>query len=464
MLSIVLAMTLSLNDAMRIAVERSPEVRRAQADAALAGLDEPGLRALLDPEITAGWVHMDDQSPQLIPQIFGTRTVRDSLNAGILQKTLIGTDLGLVFRSDRTDNDSKFKPLNPSVAMSLGLEVRQPILKDFWGRPDRARIAQARAGVEAAGFRLARVREEVAARAGDAYLEFLAVDQEQALRRDAVQDAERLLDRVRQKRRDGFAEDSDVAQADANLELRRLEAESALLQRSLARLRLIAAMSKSGEVDPAMEIEATLPGSVPASRPAAVGEALAMRKDLAAVRARERSLESKRRFATLQKLPSVGLMGSLGYAGLSGAYGAAFGDLGAFGHPIVAAGIQASVPLGNRRAQIPFLAVEGELEGAHAERAALEERVRLELLAAQEQMNFAGRRLEAAGRLVELFEAKRQAEEKNYARGRSSTEILIRFAEEVRQARREQLRARVDVLRAALSLRLAGGDLFGTGR
>ncbi len=471
MVALVLAMALTLDDSMRIAVERSPEVRRAQADAALAGLDEPGLRALLDPEVSAGWVHVDDRSPQLIPAFLGTRTVRDSLTGGLLQRTLIGTELGLKFQSNRADlagTDPRFLATNPAIAMSLGLEVRQPILKNFWGRPDRARIAQARSGAEAARLRLGRVREEVAARAGEAFLEYLAVDQEQPLRHEAVADAARLLARIAQKRRDGFAEDSDVAQAEAHLELRRLEADAASAQRSLARLRLLAALSKTGEVAPTTEVSARAPDI--ADAPAVpvdevedtLRRALAARKDLAAVKAREKAVESKRRVAVLQKLPSVGLLGSIGYAGLSDAYGASFSDLGGFGHRVYAAGVQASVPLGSRRERIPVQAIDSELEAVRAERAAMEERIRLEVQAALEQAAFARRRAEAAGRLVELSQNKLSAEEKNYARGRSSTEILIRFAEEVRQARREQLRARVDLARTALALRLASGrDLIG---
>ncbi|MEK7766876.1 MAG: TolC family protein, partial [bacterium] len=147
---------------------------------------------------------------------------------------------------------------------------------------------------------------------------------------------------------------------------------------------------------------------------------------------------------------------------LSDAYGASFSDLGGLGHRVYAAGIQANVPLGGRRERLSVQAVDGELEAARAERAAMEERVRLEVQAALEQAAFARRRVEAAGRLAELSQNKLSAEEKNYARGRSSTEILIRFAEEVRQARREQLRARVDLARTALALRLASGrDLIG---
>ena len=238
----------SLREPLRAALAASADVAAAASRRDEAALEEPLLLSNLDPKAVASYSYADDRRPRASPLFEGARARVDRWETGLTQTTLLGTNAKLSLSGERLVNSTAFRALNPTVDSRLALEVRQRLLRYFWGRPDVARRSRARMGLAAAEAALARARAETLARASRAHLELAYADGLVSLREAGIEDAQRLLTKYEERRRYGLAEESDVLQARTSLELQEIECLAARSQAARARVTLGAVLSSSAPV------------------------------------------------------------------------------------------------------------------------------------------------------------------------------------------------------------------------
>lgn len=448
----------TLRETLRAALEASPEVAAAARRRDEAALDEPFLLSPLDPKAFASYSRADDRRPRAAPAFEGARSQIDRWEAGLTQTTLLGTEAKLAFRNERLANATAFRPLNPTVDSRLALEVRQRLLRHFWGRPDAARRARARLGLAAADAALARARAEALARAARAHLELAYADGLVAIREAGVADAKRLLAKYEERRRYGLAEESDLLQARTSLELQELESLAARSLSERARIALAAALASSA---PAAGFRAGPVDFLPDRAPLVAGEeaALARRPEVAVARRQAEALRWAERVARLDTLPDLSLDASYSFAGLATGYGRAWSDMSGWRHPVAAAGLSVAVPLGFRQERLTRRQAVLRREAAEAEAAAAETAARRDWRDAREQLSLAAARAGAARRLVELERRKFAAGQDDFKRGRASTDLLLRFQQDIRRAEAELLRAETDETIGLFESARAAGSL-----
>ena len=454
------AESLSLPEAVRRAVERSPEARAAQARLDAARLEEPLILSNLDPKLGAAYVYQDDRAPRAQPLFQGSRARLQRWEAGLSQTTLLGTEARMVWRAERLVNPSAFRPLDPTVDSRLALELKQRLLRYFWGRPDVARRSRARAGAAAAEADLALARSGAAAAAAAAVLELRAAQQLTAIREEAVADARLLLKRTEEKGRYGTAEASDKLQAQASLELAETELLIALSARERARHALSAALRDDGPVA-GLLVSTAAPEGLPleADLPSDEEDALARRPDLDAARLRRDALQWSARVTRLDTLPDLALDASYAFGGLGSAYGASWSDMSGWRHPVASVGASISVPFTFRQERLTRRQADLALAGAQAELLGAENSARRAWRDARETSALARRRLAAARRLEAIERAKLSAGESDFRSGRATTDLLVRFQQDLRRARAEFVRAEADASLALVELARQAGLL-----
>jgi outer membrane protein TolC len=448
---------MTLQDAIRQALERSPELAAAARRAEEAGLGEPLLLANTDPRFESSYARSDDQSPRSAPAFQGSRAQLERWEAGLAQNTLLGTEARLVFRNERLVNPTPFRFLDPSVDARLALELRQPLLRHFWGRPDVARRRRAKAEAVHAQGRLFHARESAAAAAARAYLETYFARGLAAIKAEGVADAKKLLAKYQDKRRYGLVEASDLLQAEASVELQETELLLAQSQVEKTQNALLSALFRAGE--PA-DFPLAAPSGLPPDAAQEPSAALARRGDVRAAHALSESSHWSARIETLDTLPDLALTASYASAGLATAYGRAWNDLSTFDHGVKSAGLSLSIALGRRKELLSRKAARLRAEAAKAELEAVENAARRELRDASIALQLSKKRLAVGRRLAALEEKKFAAEEDNFRRGRSSTDLLLRFQQDIRRSQSELLRAEVDEALARLELARARGRLL----
>lgn len=451
---------LSLSSAVWEAVAKSPEVQKAAEEVGIASLEEPGLLALTDPVIGASASVLDDRAPRAVPAIQGPFTKSQEWELSLKRNSLIGTETQFFFKTQKVDTPAVFRPLNPTVDSRLGVELKQPLLRNLWGRPDVAKRGQARAGVRAALHRLERIREDAAARAALAFLEAFVARENIRIKEAAVEDVRRLRDKYLEKRRYGLVEASDLLQAEASLKVQETELRLARSESVRAENALKSALYRGGEENPppALLLPEPPPGPVP-SLPEAVAAAFSERGDYrAAVEEAERA-KWFLRVEKLTTLPDLSIFGSYTSAGLNGGAGGAWEDTASFGNPVLSGGLRLEIPLGGKREKIRREDAERRLRAAKAEVTRLEERLRHEAADALERLSLSRDRVVSYRDLMSVEKRKLAAAENDFQRGRATTDLLIRFQGDIHRTEFFLLRAQADELASWADLGYASGSL-----
>ncbi|UPT74726.1 MAG: TolC family protein [Elusimicrobiota bacterium] len=454
------AAPLDVPEAMRLAVERSPEAAAARARRDAAALEEPMLLSNLDPKALASYLYQDDRSPRQIPAFQGTRSRLERWETGFSQTTLLGTEARMVWRGERLVNPSAFRPVDPTVDSRLALELKQRLLRYFWGRPDVARRSRARAGTAAAEADFAYARSAAAAAAASAVVELGAALRVRAIREEAVADARLLLKRTEEKSRYGTAEASDRLQAEAALES--AETELLLAQSGIERARhaLASALREEGPAG-SLEVSTEAASGLPseASLPADEAAALAARPDVDAARRRRDALKWAERTARLDTLPDLTLDASYAFAGLDSTYRGAWSDMRGWRHPVAAVGFSVVVPLTFRQERLTRRQAALALSASEAELAAAENSARRAWRDSRESLALSRRRRLAAERLARIEAGKLKAGESDFRSGRATTDLLVRFQQDLRRAKAELVRAEADEALALIELARQAGTL-----
>lgn len=460
MMAVPAAAELSLPEAMRRAWESSPAAQAAKARRDELALEEPLLLSNLDPVLGASYSMKDDRAPRAAPTFEGSRLRAERWETGLSGKTLLGTEAKVAWVNERVTNPSLFRTLDPSAASRLSLELKQNLLRYFWGRPDVARRSRARQGLAAAEADLSAARAAAAAAAATAWLELRAALLTIALREDGVADARRLLSRTEEKGRYGTAEDSELLQARASLET--AETELLLARSALERARhaLAAALREEGPVE-ALSASTAAPAGLPVETalPAEESAALALDPSVSTARRRREAFSWEARIARLDTLPELSLDGSYSFAGLDTRYREAWRDMGTWRHPVAIAGVSLAVPLGFWKERLTRRQAEHRLKGAEAELSRAETEARRAWRDAREFLVLSRRRLEAARRLAALESRKLAAGEADFRRGRAATDLIVRFQQDKRRAVAELVRAETDEALALVELGRRAGTL-----
>lgn len=447
----------TLAEAVREALAASPEVKASEKRLAEAALEEPALLAELDTTLETGFRYADDRAPRSAPAFQGSRSRTETYNAGLVQKTLLGTDARLTASSSRLSNPTPFRFADPTAESRLNLSVSQPLWRYFAGRPDIARRRRARAGTAAAEQHWRQAREDAALRAARAFLEWRHARELVGINKAGVADAKALLAKYEDKRRYGLVEEGDLLQAQASLESQEILLLVSQSRVETARHALLAALGRPGTDLPAPE-----PGL--SARPAALDalsdeEAVAGLPYLAAARQRRERAEWDHRVSVLDTYPDLRLQADYGFAGLAGRVGPSWSDVGGWRHPVAAVGATFSIPLGYKRERLTRRAAQLRLEAAAAEEASARAAALRERRDALEALRLARRRTDAGHRLLAIERRKFAAEEAQFKRGRSSTDLLLRSQQDIRRAEAEHLRAETDEALARVELARASGRL-----
>ena len=155
-------------------------------------------------------------------------------------------------------------------------------------------------------------------------------------------------------------------------------------------------------------------------------------------------------------MPDLSLDASYAFAGLDSSYGGAWSDMGGGRHPVAAIGLSVVVPLTFRQERLvrrqADLAPPPPRPACGAENAA-----RRAWRDAGETRSPSRRRRAAAERLAAIEAGKLKAGESDFRSGRATTDLLVRFQQDLRRARAELVRAEADESLALIELARQAG-------
>ncbi len=481
---------LTLDEAIALALEKNEGIVIARESRAAAEAEVSGARGAYDPvfQLEGGW----QRSTEPVNSAFSgapqgqTFPTTEGGEAKMSVRQLLPTGAAVSFRAlgSRQTTDGSFALLSPAYDTQVGVELRQPLLRNRSVDPARITMDVTASDEDAAVAALRTRVSETVAEVEKAYWKLVAARLEVGVREEALRLAEEQLSETRIRVESGVVPDTEVAQPRAELERRRGEllASREAASRAANALKLVILDGAgdpwwSAELAPAEDAEMEV---VPVDASAAMEQALKKRPELqvAEVTIDRRRAESA--FARDRVWPALdlvlsydrfGLAGtstgaalpgqSLGVpSGMEGGFGDSFDTLGRGDFNDAQVGLIFELPIGNRTARGNASAAKSVERQAEADLARVRKAIRAEVLDAAAALETAGQRIDAARAGREAAEVQLASERDRYAVGLSTNFLVLTRQNDLSRARLAEISALTDYRTARTEMGRATGSLI----
>lgn len=485
---------LTLAEARARALEKNVELRVERENAAISASGEYRSEGAYDPALRADARWRDRTDPvnsilsgaptgELAPEYSGY-----AANLGISQLLPTGGTVALTTSASRDETTNVFSILSPSWSTSIGLELRQPLLRNLSVDPARLSLRVARVDRTRSTASLARVTAETVAAVERSYWSLLAARRDVEARASAVDLAARQKDDVEARIEAGTLSEADLSSPVAELERRRGELfasrETAARAENALKSLLLADPADplwSSRLVPADEPEAAAPPELDLE--AALGSAIALRPEVAEASARLDRLAVEDEAARDRMRPQLDLVAAYARRGLAGdenpglnppfpvngtsipdavegGLGRSYGTIGEGRFPDASVGLALTVPLGNRAARAD--AAIARSTRTQAELALLRTRqgVAVEVRNAAVALETAGQRLAAARAGKAAAQTQLGAETDRFDAGLSTSFFVLTRQNDLTQAQLAETAALADLRKARIEWSRAIGTLL----
>jgi outer membrane protein TolC len=483
---------LPLGEAVARALEKNESIviERAFLDAASAAT--LGAEGAYDPVLAldAGW----RRATTPVDSVFSgaaageTGATDEATQAGASIRRLLptGGTLGVRAGTARRETDGAFALLSPAWDTRLGVELRQPLLRDRAIDPARLGVRVAAAERDRALASLEREVTETVARVERAYWTLVAARRAIAVQEETVTLAAEQLEQTALRIESGAAPETEIAQPRAELARRRgelLEArEAAARAENALKLEILGDDDGSlweATLAPTEQVEVEV---APVDVAAALREALAARPELAAAQAALARRRAETSFAADGVRPALDLVVSYDRFGLAGSRNPAVqplpgqppglppdleGDLGSSLEQLADGDLDDArialvyeVPLGRRTARAEARIARSAEHRAEASLALARKAVRAEVLDAAAALDTASQRIEAARSAREAAEVQLDAERERYGVGQSTNFLVLTRQNDLAGARLAEIEALTDYRTALVEMGRATGSLL----
>jgi outer membrane protein len=178
--------------------------------------------ALFEPRLSVAATHTDSELSEGITALLGDSEITDGTIE--MQRALpTGTRLSLSFRQNRMGLAGTNTFPIPPYSSALSLSVSQSVLKNAFGKIDRATLDYARLGEDIADFMCRREKQTVSSQIADAYWDLYAARMNYEVGCSSLVRAKTLVADNRRKMGEGLLDETDILAAEALLATREVD-------------------------------------------------------------------------------------------------------------------------------------------------------------------------------------------------------------------------------------------------
>ena len=449
---------ITLDTAVRAAIERNLELRVQAFAPALSETDVRRARAIFDPNLSLLLDHRGSNAPAAPESPFVERSRFFDANFSTDVLLSSGATASAAF-TNLWSRDNPGTPLSRYAQPQISLSLSQPVLRGFGKAMTEKDITIAAYAKASSLLQWRSVAISTVAAARDGYFALVKARENLETRRSSLAVAKEIHTGNRARVKAGVLAEVElldsgfgVAQREQDL----LAAEKSVKDASDS-LAVQIQYGVGSELVPADSIPVE-PGEV--SEQEAMAIALRNRPDLQNANVGRETEEFRTKVARNEMLPAVSLTGSAGLEGLAPDYGNALDDLKSGNSPFWSVGVGFSFPLGNHAAKADLAA--GLLRERQAETRiqSLTESIRLDVRSALRALETSVRQIETAQKGIALGEARLASFLKRGKVGLAVTKDILQAESDLTAAREILTAARADYQRTQTLLWKGTGELL----
>jgi len=423
---------LTLEKVSELALLNNLDIQITKYDAYIKRNDIYSAISIFDIILNAGISYEDDRL-QRTNTLVATKSKTTDYNLDLSKKLNTGTTVGVGFDHTRDWSDLTSSISNPSHDSQATVSVKQEVGKNFFGLIDRTDIQITKLDIENSDYTSLDKIESYLADAQEAYWNVV-------LNREKVKIREVMLDRAtslykiyKQKIKIGLAESPDIYAAEANMNIRKNQLLSSQNELSIAESNLLLKLN----LDHRDEIEIIVDEVL---NIAGIQEQLFLNSLKIAVDNRRdykkafNDVESKRLNLVMKKnnlWPEIDLEASFVRNGVAQKYKDATEGITDSDNPKYYFGINFKYPLENSEAKGQFKSAQFDKAKSLILLKKKEREIVVEINDAVGTVNTTLENVKNNYTIVQLQEAKLKEEEKRFKLGRSDSDTLIRYHDDL---------------------------------
>jgi outer membrane protein len=439
-----------------------------------------------DPQIvgTIGWNHTSDiQNSTFVPGLPSLNAEQLTANVAYQQGFSTGASLDVFFDNSRVDSSNPLQLYNPATAASVGVDLRQPLLRGFGPAVNRRyiRIAKNNRAVSSAVFQ----QQVITTVAGVVrlYWDLVSLREDVRVRQEGVVSAEQFVQDTRNQVNTGTAAEVDATRAAAELARRRRDlsvAQSLVAQQSTVLKDYLTRGKLEPDLEKALLVTTdALPPPATENLPAVddlVQTAFRSRPDVKQVQLQVENSELSLQGSKSALRPALDLVASAqnnGFAGnllrssntigtplLTGGYGDSLRQIVGNNFPDYGVGLQLTVPIRNRAARSDVIRDQVTVRQQQIRMRQLEKQVRLEVTNALLAVQQAKDTYEAMRDERIAQEQTLAAEKDRLDVGASTSYFVLQFQRDLAAAKSNEISSLAAYQKARAALARVSGQIL----
>ncbi len=373
-----------------------------------------------------------------------------------LSSTLNRSSSKTSFGNPPTFLDSPF-----DYSSSVGINLTQPLLKNFWIDSPRLQIALNKKNLKTSEQVFRRQVMNTVSDVQFAYYDLVAAIEAVKVQEKSLQLASQLLAENKKRVDVGQMAKLDEEQAKSEVAAREADLISAQNQVSIQENQLKKLLSEDfTQWRDLVLLPTENLSEVPEafSRLDSWQKGLSMRPDLLQSKVELEKQDIVLKYTKNQLYPQLDLVGSYGYLGRDQHLVPSLGDIGDRRNPNFSYGVTLTVPLGNRSARNNHRSNKAQKEQMLLQHKRLEQDIMVQIDDAIKQAQTSHRRIEATKQARTFAETALDAEKKKLASGKSTNFQVLQSQRDLTQRLSEELRALTDYNKALARLALSEGS------
>jgi outer membrane protein TolC len=466
------SLPLSLQDCFNLVLTNNYDVRIQQFNPQISELNVQQAYGGYDPAFTFSGSHnYNDQGAQVQSSgnvIAETITRENTFSSGLNGLTPWGMTYNFSgnvsqFHDSRSSVITNFLSLQniDSSSGSYGVNVTQPLLKNFWIDNNRLQILVAKTQLKISEQGLRNQVINTVTAVENAYYELIYARENVKVQQEALALAQTQLDQDKQRVQVGSLAPLDVQQDEAQV--------------AQSRANLIAAQYTLASDENTLKNLLTDSYSqwhsltiVPSEYLEAVrqlfdvqdswSKGLNNRPDLQQAKLNLEQQGIQIKYYQNQLYPEVDAIGSYGFNGAGNEYNDSFNQMGQGSRPFYSYGGQLTIPLGNVKARSQYKAGKAQEKQLLLTLKQLEQNIMVQIDNAVKQAQSAWESVDATKQTRIYAEAALDAEQKKYAVGKSTTFTVLQLQSNLTSARSQEIRSLANYNQALASLAAAEGS------
>lgn len=402
--------------------------------------------------------YYDDQRPTNAPSFQGYQTLRHTLRAGLSENFRTGTKAALSYNYYKTQINGvnpALLPVNKFIDLQPTFELSQSLWRNWLGSEFKANESAQIAQVDAQRYADAFTYKQVLMNAENAYWRLYVAQTSLKVQEESFARAKKLRDWNEQRFRNNLTDESDLVQAEANLQSRAIELQDTLTEIQSALREFNSIREVEGDMvdlqgtkgkDSSYILDATLPPK------------MKIREDVLAYLANRKFAEANAQLGTQRNKPNLELYGQYSINGRdNNSYSQAWDMAASATRPFTIVGVRLTTPIdfGSMSDYKKAYAKEVTASDLQYKRKAYEVEREYEIL--QERFQNYKQRLKLAQKMVQVQERKLTTEKRRYNQGRTTTFAVLQFEQDFANSQLLKLRYERELIAVYNQLKLFSG-------